>query len=250
VSFRARLRRLGLHGIVSATLLAACASPPPPAAGTGTLFGTLRLVPRQGLTLAPPAEGSYSDPRLRHARLVDYEHPGFAVVFLEGKAAPSRDARLAIRGSARGPSLEPAQAALALGGRLRLFNATGEPHVVSLPAEGLVRRLAPREEFELALEHPGPQPVFLLDAAAEALIFAAPGPFALVAPDGGWELRDLPPGSARLRAWHPRFPGVAREVEVVADSALRLELELAVDRAAEEGRESAAGGPHAHHPVR
>jgi len=233
---------LRLRGWLAAALVAACAgAPPPPVAGTGTLYGDVRLTPRQGVTPPPPARsgGGYDDPRLRGARLVDYSRPGFVVVYLEGAATRAGGADLAIRSTTTGVRLEPAGVALAAGGTLVLTNRTRAAHVVSLPSARVVERIAPGERLEVALPEPGAHPVFLLDHDSEAVAFAAPGPFAEVDSAGAWQLRDLPPGAATLRTFHPRFPSAVRAVEIAAGERLRVDLEIGVDRGGE--------GEHASH---
>jgi hypothetical protein len=101
-----------------------------------------------------------------------------------------------------------------------------------------VQRVAPGERLEVALAEAGAHPVFLLDSGAEALAFAAPGPFAVVDSTGGWQLRDLPPGSGVLRAFHPRFPGAALPVAIAAGERRRIDLEIGVGRKGEDGHAS------------
>jgi hypothetical protein len=224
---------LRLRAGLGALVVAACAAaPPPPLEGTGTLFGALRLVPPQGVTPPPAARsgGGYDDPRLRGARLVDYSRPGFAVVYLEGAAAPPAGARLAIRSTSVATRLEPEGVALAAGGTLVLANETQEAHVVSLPRAGVVERLEPGVRLSIELAEPGAHAVFVLDAGAEALAFAAPGPWAVVDAAGRWQLRNLPPGAALLRAFHPRFPGAEVAVAIAAGERRRIDLEIGAGR--------------------
>jgi hypothetical protein len=214
----------------AAALALACASAPPaPAPGRATLVGTFRLVPHQGVKLPAGGAGGYADPRLRDARLVDYSRPGFAVVYLDCGTAPAGTARIAARASEFGTRFEPEYAALGADGLLTLANETSRPQVVSIPSLGVVRRLAPREEHAQRVAA-GAHDVFLLGAESRSSVFAAPGPFARVEPGGRWELRDVEPGLARVRTWHPRFPAVAREIELIAGRTERLALEVGVDR--------------------
>jgi hypothetical protein len=223
---------LRLRVWLAAAVLVACAgAPPPPMAGTGTLFGDVRLTPRQGVT-PPPATrsgGGYDDPRLRGVRLVDYSRPGFAVVYLDGVAPGQSSAAIAIRTTALGVRLDPAGVALGATGKLRLANETREPHIVSLPRSGEVQELRPGERLEVELADPGPHPIYLLDLEAEAVAFAAPGPFSVVDSAGGWQLKNLAPGPATLRTFHPRFPSAAQQVRIAAGERQRVDLEIGVD---------------------
>ncbi len=229
---------------VSAVLcaaLTACAtgSPPDPPAGSSTAWGFVRLVPREGVTpRAPGAASPYADPALRDVELVDYTRPGFAVIYLEGTPSPEGTASFQIRDGTLRPYLEPAHAAVGVGGTLRLTNASVRAHVLSFPDADLVRRLEPGEVLELLLPEPGEHPLFLLDEPEElGRLFVAPGRFAVASEAGRYELREISPGHLRLRAWHPRFPPISRDLELAPGRAERVDLELGVGTLAESGRD-------------
>jgi hypothetical protein len=211
----------------------ACASaPPPPAPGKGTLYGELHLLPRAGVTMPAANDPAYQDRAMRDARIMDYSRPGFAVVYLDGGAPPGERVTATIRANEFETRLEPRWLALAAGGVVAVSNASAEPHTVSCPDLALVARLAPGESLEIQAKTAGAHSVFLLDLPqVESGFFAAPGPYAVLTEDARFELRDLPPGHARLRAWHPRLPPTARAVDVIADRAERVDLELGVGRA-------------------
>jgi hypothetical protein len=81
--------------------------------------------------------------------------------------------------------------------------------------------------------------VFLLDVAGEqARVFAAPGPFRVVSSSGRYELRDLQPGRAHLRAWHPRFPPSSAWVDLAAGASQRVDFELRVGEPAVDGADA------------
>jgi len=179
--------------------------------------------------------GAYSDRRLADVELVDYARPGFAVAWLDGAAAPAANARLAIRANEFETRLEPAWAAVGAGGTLDLANYTREVHTVSCPSLGVVRRLEPGQALALRVPDAGAHALFLLDRPqVEGGVFAANGPFAVLTNTGHFELRDVAPGPARLRVWHPRFPPVERGVLVVADQILRVDVEMGVGRGEDE----------------
>ena len=216
----------------------ACATgaPPDPPPGSATAWGFVRLVPRQGVTPHAPGSASpYADPALRDVEFVDYSRPGFAVVYLEGTPSPGGTASFSIRDGALRPYLEPSHAAVGAGGRLRIANASARAHVLSLPESDLVRRLDPGEAVEIALAEAGEQPLFLLDAPEElGRLFVAPGRYTVASETGRFELRELPPGRLILRAGHPRFPPISRELELAAGRAERVDLELGVGTLAED----------------
>ncbi len=228
-----------------ALLALGCAAvPEAPAPGTSRVYGQLRLVPREGANVGPAhGAASYGDRRFRDVSFVDYSHPGFAVVYADGAATPAGRLELAIRATRVATHIEPREAAVGAAGRVVLRNEADIPHLVSYPAAGFVRRLQPGESLELDVPRAGEQAVFVLGVAdAVSTIFAAPGPFAVVAASGHYELPNLPPGPRELFAWHPRFPPARRRVELAPDESVEVDFELGV------GLEEHAGDPaeHAH----
>jgi hypothetical protein len=217
-------------GLAPLLLCLACAGTgAAPAPGKASVYGTLRLVPHEGAPHSSGGGGSYGSRRMRDVGLVDYSTPGFAVVFLAEGAPPAGEIALAIRDTRVEPRIEPAAAAVGAGGRIRIENASASARIVSYPAAKLVRRMAPGEKLELAAPREGEQGVFLLDVPdAGATLFVAPGPYDVVGTTGDYELRDVEPGAHALRAWHPRFPPVRREVELAPDTRRRMDLEMGV----------------------
>ncbi|HTO69616.1 MAG TPA: hypothetical protein VMR31_07115 [Myxococcota bacterium] len=214
----------------AAALLAACATTPPaPAHGTGTVWGSLRLVPHAGVTMPDAGDPTYQDRRMRDTRIFDYSHPGFAVVYLDGAVRKGERTDVAIRSNEFETRLEPGWVALAQGGTVAVYNATNEAHTVSCPSLGKVARLAPGDTFEIPARDAGAHSLFLLDRPqVESGFFAAPGPYAVLTSDSRFELRDLAPGRVELHAWHPRLPPVARPIDVTADQLVRVDLEMGV----------------------
>ena len=232
-SFRASLRRWGVSGLALCAVAVACASPAPvaPAAGTGTVWGHLRLVPHEGVTPHKPGASPYSDRRMSDVQFVDYSKPGFAVVHLDQGPSPAGAAELAIRSTGVRTRLDPAYAAVGAGGKLVVRNDTGAAHVLSAPTMGLVRRLEPGQQVAIAVPDPGEQSLFLLDVArSESRVFVSAGPFAVVAEDGRYELSGLSPGNHTLLAWHPRFPPARAAVQIAPDSVVEIDLDMGVDQ--------------------
>lgn len=233
-----RLARRAALAVALTALACAGALPPPPAAGTASVWGTLRLVPREGVTPGSPGRSAYGDRRLRDVEFVDYEKPGFAVVFLERGPAPGGELRVSIEEERGRVRLDPLHGALGAGGVLVVANRTSEEHVVSDPTAGMLRRVGAGEELAVTAGDPGIHSIFLLDApGAEATVFVSPGPYSVASERGRFELRDLAPGPARLRAWHPRFPTASRPVDLVPGRVLQIDLELTVAGLPEGGRD-------------
>jgi hypothetical protein len=224
-------RAVGVLPLALGLALACAGTPEPPPAGMAQAWGELRLVPPAGVTPGGSGDSSYGDRRLRDVEFVDYSQPGFAVIYVEEEEPPAGSVELVIRASKVGTRLTPAHAAVGSAGRLSVRNDSGEPHVVSYPAAGLIRRLQPGETLESALPRAGEQGLFLLDLPdSAATVFAAPGRYAVVSAAGRFTLTGLAPGRRVLRVWHPRFPPLARPLDLAPDSSVRVDFELGTGR--------------------
>jgi len=188
---------------------------------------------------------------MRDVELVDYSQPGFVIVYLDGPlatddAASSRErAELAIEQSPTGLRLVPQLAAVTVGGALVVENRTGDARALSLPALAHVELLAPGAKLEIAIENSGPVELFLVGTREHATLWGSPGPWVRTDAAGRFAFRDVEPGRAVVRAWHPRFPSASREVEVRAGAVVTVELEIGVGRDARRG--AGEGDAHASH---
>lgn len=217
--------------LVAAVLACATRAPAPQSPGTGTVQGHLRLVPREGVTPVKPGASPYADRRMSDVAFVDYSKPGFAVVYLEAGPSPAGTAELAIRTTGVRTRLDPPHAAVGAGGTIVVRNSSSAAHVLSAPGTGLLRRLEPGQQVEIAAAEAGEQSLFLLDVPRSgSTVFISPGPFAVVGGDGRFELSGLAPGSHQLLAWHPRFPPARVPLQIPADSIVQLDLEMGVDQ--------------------
>jgi hypothetical protein len=208
----------------------ACAGAPRADPETALVFGSVRLVPKEGTELA---HASYGDRRLRGVERVDYQQPGFSVVFAAAGGAGAAPAALVLEARDGRVRFAPAFAATDLGGGVEITNASGAAQIVSAPAVGFVQSLAPGATARVVPAEAGELELHVLGAkAAPAVVFVAPGAFAQVGADGRYELRGLAPGAVEIRAWHPRLPvSVGQRVVLAAGQALELDLEIGVDRA-------------------
>jgi hypothetical protein len=217
---------------LTCAFLLACAGAPHADPGTGVVFGSVRLVPKAG---AERAVAGYSDRRLRDVERVDYQQPGFSVVFANasGPNAAAAPAAFVLESRTGRVRFTPAHGATDLGRGVDVTNRSGETQIVSAPAAGFVRSLAAGETAHVTPAEAGELELHVLgDAASPALVFVAPGAFAQVGADGRYELRGLAPGPVEIRAWHPRLPVTsARRVELAAGQALEVDLEIGVDHA-------------------
>lgn len=224
--------------LFAAALPCACAGAggSAPIPGKAHVFGTLSLVPHTGVEVPKASGGSYGSVRMRDVDLVDYSKPGFAVVYAGESARPGDEAKIEIRDTRIEPRFEPSELAIGAGGHITIVNSSDDSHLLSYPAAGIFQRLRSGDKLELDVPGDGEQRIFLVDVlTADATLFVAPGRYAVVSTSGDYELRDLEPGPVELHAWHPRFPPVARHVELAPDASLRVDLPMGVDVAPEDG---------------
>ena len=203
-----------------------CSSvPEAPIQGKGTLWGSFTLAPPDGYTPPGAGGGSYGDPRLRGVVSVDYEKPGFSVVYLEDRQPPVSRCALTIRETPTGPRIEPSHGAFAAGGTIDIVNHSGAKQIISIPELGELRPLDPGARWERSVEASGELSLHLLGKSpAHAQLFVSPGPFSICAPDGRWTLANQEPGPARLRSWNVRYPPAMRDVEILPGSVLEIPL--------------------------
>jgi len=228
-----------LWRIAAMLAVTACVSAPDaPPPGHSSVWGYVTPVPHEGVSSG--GGGAYGDRRLRHARLVDYSRPGYAVVYVDAPGGAMEPAMVEIRDTGMGVRFEPPYATTRVGGATRIRNASVSAHVLSVPAANLVRRLAPGESVEVRHEVAGPYQSFLLDVpGTSSSVFAAPGPFVVVSDSGRYELGPLSPGAHVLRTWHPRFPPTAERVVLSTGRAERVDLEIGVGHGEGEGVDDA-----------
>jgi hypothetical protein len=229
--------RASIALLLALQLACATAGPVP---GKSHVFGTLRLVPHAGVEVPKASGGAYGSRRMRDVELVDYSTPGFAVVYVAESAPPGGTAEIAIRDTRVEPRFEPSELALGAGGHVTIVNSDDEAHLLSYPAAGIFQRVRPGDKVEVDVPGSGEQRVFLVDVmSADATLFVSPGRYAVVSSTGDYELMNLEPGAQVLRAWHPRFPPVSRQIELAPDARLQVDLQMGVDVAPED----AADGP-------
>ena len=203
--------------LAAVTVLSGCASGPPlPASGLGTLWGRLELAPPEGLPATTGGAGQYGDPRLRDARRFDHERPGFAVVYLEDRGAPSDALTLEIRSTRTGARLSPELGVIGISGVLTIENQTDRARIISVPELALLHSIDAGSSVAIETLKAGETAFHLLgEESATATLFVSPGAYARCNEQGGWVLENQTPGPAQLHAWHHRYPPTEVSVEIL-----------------------------------
>jgi plastocyanin len=204
-----------LRRAAPALALALCATPP--ARAQTSVAGTLRLHERD--------DADRGDRRT-------------AVVYLEPRGATARaaDDVPALRSASiamRGREFIPHVRVIRAGGTVSFPNQDPFSHNVFSSVEhrefdlGLYRRGVTRSA---TFAHPGVHPIYCnIHSKMVSFVVAVPGPwFAQPDAEGRFAMRDVPPGSYRLHAWHERGAGeYVREI-VVPSGGLR-DLDVTID---------------------
>jgi hypothetical protein len=210
--------------------LLACAAPPaPPAPGTSAIAGTVRLGPHEGVPSYSHG-GAYGDRRLHDVEYVDYSKPGTSVVYLDLGAQPGGRTELAVAESLAGARLEPRIAVVGAGGEVVVANRTSAEIVVSVPAAERVESIAAGAQWSVRADRAGPLEIFLLGAEEPARVWVSPGPWVRPDANGHFAITGLAPGHVNVRAWHPRLPSAAAEVDLRSGETATVNFEIGVGR--------------------
>ena len=229
---RARGRLAGVFVLAIAS--ASCAAPATPAPGTGSVFGSVQVVPRSDLPARVPGAGSYGDRALRDVTFVDYARPGFAVVYVESETPPAIETTLAIRQPGRALRLEPDTGVATTAGAILVTNETGAARIVSDASGDVLRRIAPGETIRIDRPRSGLHRIKLLgEPTRPAEVFVTPGPHARVSERGRFELAGIRPGPVDVHTWHVRFPATVTHARIAAGERLRMDVSLGVEAALE-----------------
>jgi hypothetical protein len=198
-------------------------------AGTAAVAGTVRLVPHEGVPSHPRSD-AYGDRRLRDVQLVDYSKPGASVVYLDLGARPGGSAQIAAEESLAGARLNPRFTVVGAGGEVAIANRTRGEVVVSVPALERVEPIAAGASLLVHAESKGLLEIFLLGAEEPARVWVSPGPWVRPDATGHFVLKGLAPGRVALRAWHPRLPSAAAEVDLRPGETAVVNFEIGVGR--------------------
>lgn len=230
-----RLRRR-LAPLSLAALLSACISPAPPSDPLfATVWGYVRLVPKEN---SSPSAGGYGDRRLATAKRFDYSHPRHAVVFARDAQPVDLDPlQMTLEPGPMGAHLEPALAFAETASGVAIRNDTDRDQIVSAPGAGWVSRIAVGQTTRLEGLDEGELILHVLGGVDSkspqtATLWIADGRIVQADDSGRYVLDQLAPGHHEFRAWHPRLPPTKTfALELSQGNVHRLDFEIGVDPA-------------------
>lgn len=199
-------------------------------AWAGTITGAVKAT---GATPAgDDAGGAYASRRYKFAERVDYERMRDFVVSIDGPAPTGKAPEATV--VQRDAAFEPHVLPIAVGTTVRWPNEDEIYHNVF--------SLSETKEFNLGLYNNEKVPEILFDKVGRVDVFCGihtkmhciilvlPTPyFAKSDAHGRYEIRDVPAGTYKLKAWHERVPGKVVEVTVPAEGEVTVDFTLGFD---------------------
>jgi len=202
-------------------------------ASAGTINGTVRGVPPEGGETGGAGGGAYDSRRYKFAEKIDYEHLRDFVVYLEGTVPapdPAKPLQAAIT-TQKDASFEPHVLPVAVGTTVRWPNQDEIYHNVystSDPKQFDLGFYKQEKVPELTFDQVGRVDVFCaIHTKMHCVILVVPNTyFATVDAKGRFTIRQVPPGTYKVRAWHERLPSQVKQVVVPAEGDVTVDFRL------------------------
>jgi plastocyanin len=201
-------------------------------ASAGTITGTVRGVAPTGGSEAGGG-GAYDSRRYKFAEKIDYDRLRDFVIYIDqpvSEVTPGAP-RLAAITTQKDASFEPHVLPVAVGTTVRWPNEDDIYHNVFSMSDAKQFDLGfyKKEKVpELKFDQVGRVDVFCaIHTKMHCIILVVPNSFFTLADaKGRFVLKDIPPGTYRLRAWHERLPSLVREVVVPAAGEVTVDFKL------------------------
>lgn len=223
-----------LFGVVLSCMAAAL-----PQINAGTIVGSVKAQGKEG-TSAGSGGGQYDSRKFKFVERIDYDSLRDFVVYVEGSTATNL----------------PATAPVARVETLPVINQKGaafSPHVLPIMAGTTVEwpnhddifhnvfSISETKPFDLGLykdpevkrvtfDKAGRVDAFCsIHKSMNCVVLVLENPyFAATDTRGRFNIRDVPAGTYRLRAWHERLPGQTKEIVVPATGEVRVDFTLGI----------------------
>ncbi len=209
-------------------------------ASAGTITGTVRAESRVEADSGAAPDGAYASRKYKFVEKVDYAAMHDFTVFIEGKVGTNTLASTNVSSVA---TTKVAQK-----------DAVFFPHVLPIMTGTTVEwpnndtiyhnvfSMSDAKSFDLDLykgnppekrvtfDHPGRVDVFCsIHANMHCVVLVLDNPyFASTDENGRYVIRNVPPGTYKLKAWHERLPADEREIVVPAEGEIRADFVLKV----------------------
>jgi plastocyanin len=199
----------------------------------GTIAGTVRALPPAGLPESTGGGGGYDSRRYKFAERIDYEHLRDFVVYIDqpvARAVPSALKPAAVT-TQRDASFDPHVLPIEVGTVVSWPNDDDIYHNVysESPAAEFDLKFYKKERVpDVTFDQVGRVDVFCaIHAKMHCIVLVLPNAYFVRADaKGRFVLKDVPPGTYKLRAWHERFPSQVKTVVVPAEGEVRVDFAL------------------------
>lgn len=215
--------------LLCAFLLAAGAG-----ARAGTIVGTVRAQPPAPAAGEPAGGGNYQSHRYKFVEKIDYrELRDFVVSVAEAPRPASAVPRTVAVTTQKDASFDPHVLPVCVGTTVRwpneddiFHNVYSSSEIKPFDLDYYKRERVP----EVVFDRVGRVDVFCaIHTKMHCIILVLPNPyFALADEHGKFVIRDVPPGTYQLQAWHERLPGTTRAVVVPPEGEVRVDFVLGV----------------------
>ena len=206
----------------------------------GDITGTVRAEPKAGTELDQTAtRAAYASRKFKFVERVDYAAMRDFVVFLEGRIGTNTLAtnvveittsRVAQKGAVFTPHILPVMA----GTQVEWPNRDDIFHNVFSVSEAkpfdldLYKGNPPQKR--VIFDKPGKVDVYCsIHANMHCVVLVLENPyFAMTDADGNYTLRNVPPGTYKIKAWHERLPTDEQEIVVPANGGAKADFVLTI----------------------
>lgn len=202
----------------------------------GTIEGTVRAQGKEGVPKGGSASGAYDGHALKHAEVVDYAAMHDFVVYIEGpfKVKPPQSHKTVQVVTQKDATFRPHVMPVQVGTIVEWPNKDDILHNVFSDSDaakfdlGLYSSKDPMQK--VSFDKPGRVDVFCsIHSQMHCIILVLDTPYFTTSDARNrYVLKDVPPGTYKIKAWHDRMPALTEEVVVPDDQNAIVRKDLVV----------------------
>ena len=199
-----------------------------------SIIGTVRALPPKGDTGQNAGGGAYESRRYKYVEKIDYDQMRDFVVYVDQpmtEVMPAALAGQAVKTTQKDANFEPHVLPVVVGSSVRWPNEDDIFHNVF--------SISDAKEFDLDYYKKEKVPEVRFDRVGRVDVFCAihpkmhciilvvPNPYFAAADEKGrFVIKNVPPGTYKVRAWHERMPSQTREVVVPESGDVKIDFAL------------------------
>ncbi len=199
----------------------------------GSIVGTVKALPPPTPPGGGSGGGSYESRRYKFVEKIDYDSLRDFVVYIDQvvPGAPSASSMAAAVTTQRDASFDPHVLPIQVGTTVRwpndddiYHNVYAQSDVAEFDLGFYKQEKVPEQKFDQV----GRVDVFCaIHTKMHCIVLVLPNPyFATANAKGRFEIKNVPAGTYKLRAWHERFPSQTRQVVVPPEGEVHVEFSL------------------------